>query len=153
MEPELTDRIIGGGLLPGWAQMDDPKKLCLSLADWLKGQGVAFEVASVDGVSAREDGADIRFADGTSRSCDKLVIACGAWSKKLTAQLGDAVPLDTERGYNITVPDPGIKVTRFIMLPWSRFRPVAAGDGGCGSAGLWNSAVWNCRKTGSGSMP
>ena len=121
MEPELTDRIIGGGLLPGWAQMDDPKKLCLSLADWLKGQGVTFEIASVDGVSAKEDGADIRFADGTSRSCDKLLIACGAWSKKLTAQLGDAVPLDTERGYNITVPEPGIKVTRFIMLPGHGF--------------------------------
>lgn len=121
IEPELTPTIVGGGYLPGWAQMDDPKKLCLSLADWLVAQGVTFEVASVEGVQAIAEGAEIRFADGSSRCCEKLVIACGAWSKKLTAQLGDAIPLDTERGYNITVPDPGVKVSNFIMLPGHGF--------------------------------
>ncbi len=121
LEPDLSPNILGGGFLPGWAQMDDPKKLCLSLADWLAAQGVTFEVASVEKVSAAPAGAEITFADGSSRQCEKLVIACGAWSKKLTAQLGDAVPLDTERGYNITVPDPGVKVSNFIMLPGHGF--------------------------------
>lgn len=121
MEPDLTANIVGGGFLPGWAQMDDPKKLCLSLADWLAAQGVTFEVASVSGVSATANGAELRLVDGTVRGVDKLVIACGAWSKKLTAQLGDAVPLDTERGYNITVPQPGVSVTNFIMLPGHGF--------------------------------
>ena len=31
----------------------------------------------------------------------KSVIACGAYSKKLTDQLGEKIPLDTERGYHV----------------------------------------------------
>ena len=32
---------------------------------------------------------------------DKLIIACGAFSKKLTDNLGEKIPLDTERGYHV----------------------------------------------------
>ncbi len=32
---------------------------------------------------------------------DKLIIACGAFSKKLTDKLHENIPLDTERGYHI----------------------------------------------------
>ena len=121
MEPDLAPGILGGGYLPGWAQMDDPKKLCLSLADWLAAQGVRFEVTQVQGVSATASGAELTCADGAVVTCEKLVIACGAWSKRLTGQLGDKVPLDTERGYNITVPDPGVSIRNFIMLPGHGF--------------------------------
>ncbi|MEJ8472994.1 NAD(P)/FAD-dependent oxidoreductase [Roseibium algae] len=121
MEPDLASSIVGGAFLPGWAQMDDPKKLCLSLADWLEAQGVVFEVADVERVTASDDGAELTFSDGSRRACAKLVIACGAWSKKLASQLGDPVPLDTERGYNITVPEPGVSIRNFIMLPGHGF--------------------------------
>ena len=40
-------------------------------------------------------------------ACDGVVVAAGAWSKTLTAMLGHNVPLDTERGYHVTLPDPG----------------------------------------------
>jgi D-amino-acid dehydrogenase len=36
---------------------------------------------------------------------DGVVVAAGAWSKKLTAMLGHKVPLDTERGYHVTLPN------------------------------------------------
>ena len=32
---------------------------------------------------------------------EKTVLACGAFSKKFTDQLGEKIPLDTERGYHI----------------------------------------------------
>jgi D-amino-acid dehydrogenase len=35
-----------------------------------------------------------------------VVLAAGAWSKPLAAQLGDDVPLDTERGYHVIVKNP-----------------------------------------------
>ncbi|MES1150404.1 MAG: FAD-binding oxidoreductase, partial [Dongia sp.] len=40
-------------------------------------------------------------------ACDGVVVAAGAWSKRLTAMLGHKVPLDTERGYHVTLPQPG----------------------------------------------
>ncbi|MEP4031323.1 FAD-binding oxidoreductase [Roseibium polysiphoniae] len=115
-EPELSSTVVGGAFVPGWAHMDDPKKLCLSIADWLVAQGVSFEVADVQRVAATNEGASLTLADGSTLSCGKLVIACGAWSRKLTSQLGDPVPLDTERGYNITVPEPGVSLSNFVML-------------------------------------
>lgn len=35
--------------------------------------------------------------------CERAVIAAGAWSKVLAAQAGDAVPLETERGYHALI--------------------------------------------------
>ena len=40
--------------------------------------------------------------------CDATVIAAGAWSKHLAAQLGSRPPLDTERGYHLHLPAPGV---------------------------------------------
>jgi D-amino-acid dehydrogenase len=38
-------------------------------------------------------------------ACDGVVVAAGAWSKQLSAMLGHKVPLDTERGYHVTLPN------------------------------------------------
>jgi D-amino-acid dehydrogenase len=35
---------------------------------------------------------------------DAVVIAAGAWSRVLSAKLGEVVPLETERGYHVTLP-------------------------------------------------
>ncbi len=129
LEPALSDRIVGGAFVPDWMTVDDPKLLCLSIADWLKAEGVTFEVGDVARVEPAEAGASLHLKSGKTVSADKVVVACGAWSKKLAAQLGDRIPLDTERGYNITVPEPGVAVNRFIMLPGHGFvvSPLSTG--------------------------
>ncbi len=48
--------------------------------------------------------------------CDKAVIAAGARSGALAAAAGDAVPLETERGYHAVIRDPGID-PRYPMMP------------------------------------
>ena len=40
---------------------------------------------------------------GNPVRCRQMVLCAGAWSKPLTASLGYRVPLDTERGYHITL--------------------------------------------------
>lgn len=129
LEPELADHVVGGALIPGWAQVDDPHILCRSLAGWLEGQGVRFETGEVMSVEPTAEGARLVLKNGETRDADHVVVACGAWSKKLAAGLGDNVPLDTERGYNITVPDPGLKLGRFVMLPGHGFvlSPLSTG--------------------------
>jgi glycine/D-amino acid oxidase-like deaminating enzyme len=129
LEPGLSDRIVGGALVPGWMQVDDPLVLCLSLADWLSNEGVTFEVAEIECLDPRDQGCDLVLKTGQRIEAERLVIACGAWSKTLASQLGDKIPLDTERGYNITVPEPGVKVNRMIMLPGHGFvvSPLSTG--------------------------
>ena len=40
--------------------------------------------------------------------CDAVVVAAGAWSRNLCRMLGSDPPLDTERGYHLTVTEPGV---------------------------------------------
>jgi D-amino-acid dehydrogenase len=49
------------------------------------------------------------------------VIAAGAWSKGLAARLGAKVPLDTERGYHMTLPNPKIMPSLPVFAGDSRF--------------------------------
>jgi D-amino-acid dehydrogenase len=40
-----------------------------------------------------------------------VVVAAGAWSHRLARLLGDRVPLESERGYHVVLPHPGVPVT------------------------------------------
>src|SRR3546814_6064149 len=42
--------------------------------------------------------------------CSGVVIAAGAWSKRLAAMLGTRALLDTERGYHLTLPHAGAEL-------------------------------------------
>jgi len=46
--------------------------------------------------------------DGGRLGASLAVGAAGAWSRSLVRALGFDTPLDTERGYGVRVPDPGI---------------------------------------------
>jgi len=58
-------------------------------------------------------------------SSDYLVIAAGAWSHRLTAQLGCKIPLETERGYHMTFANPGVSLNHTIMEGKLRFVTTA----------------------------
>ena len=148
MLPGLSDRVVGGALVPAWAQVDEPRDLCLSIADWLKGAGAIFQTGAVERIEVGEDGPIAVMAGGGQIPSTHVVVACGAWSKPLAAQLGDRVPLDTERGYNITIPDPKIGLNRYIMLPGHGFvmSPLSTGlrvGGAVEFGGLDLPANWN----------
>jgi D-amino-acid dehydrogenase len=73
---------------------------------------------------------ELRFADGTSAQPDLVIVAAGAWSKPLAAAMGDKVPLDTERGYNITFPSGRLGLTCPVVFEGEGFvaTPLDTGD-------------------------
>jgi D-amino-acid dehydrogenase len=56
--------------------------------------------------------------ENASYRCDQVVICAGAWSARLLADLGYRLPLESQRGYHVTITSPGIRVSR----------PVTAAD-------------------------
>ena len=66
-----------------------------------KGEVIQGEVTAIE---TQGDGFTARMLDGRSIDATHVVLACGAWSKPLAAQVGYRVPLDTERGYHLTLP-------------------------------------------------
>jgi glycine/D-amino acid oxidase-like deaminating enzyme len=60
-----------------------------------------FEKQNVQSISFTPDDKPIIKTDLKSYYFDKAVIACGAFSKKLTDQFDEKIPLETERGYHV----------------------------------------------------
>lgn len=56
----------------------------------------------------------VTLKNGRRLSGDRLVIAAGIWSQTLARQVGDNLPLESERGYHAQLPNPGLGISRII---------------------------------------
>lgn len=116
LQPGLSPRFIKGTFVPGWKTVADPKLLGKAVWAYAQAKGARFEMARIDRVVASQDGAALTLADGTIRRARHLVVAAGAWSHLLARQLGDRIPLETERGYNTTLPKGAFDVKRQLIF-------------------------------------
>ncbi len=105
LEPHISKIYHGGVLYPNARHARDPKKILLKLFDlFLKKKG-KFIKQNVQTINFSLEDKPIIKTDLKFYSFDKAVIACGAFSKKLTDQANENIPLDTERGYHVHFKD------------------------------------------------
>ncbi|WP_322896049.1 MULTISPECIES: NAD(P)/FAD-dependent oxidoreductase [unclassified Yoonia] len=103
IQPGLAPRFTHGTFTPGWYSIADPRLYVLALAEKFRAQGGVIETAQVTALTASADGVTVT-AQGRTWSADHAVLAAGAFSRDLARGLGDRIPLETERGYNTTLP-------------------------------------------------
>jgi len=134
LQPGLSPQFIKGTFVPGWKTVSDPKDLGKAIWRYAESRGARFEQARVETVEAPSAGqADqtvrLTLADGRIVRARHAVIAAGAWSHLLAKQLGDTIPLETERGYNTTLPASAFAVKRQIIFGGHGFvvTPLATG--------------------------
>ncbi len=101
LEPHIKKIYHGGVLYSDARHARNPKKILLRLFDFFLKIGGQFEKQNVQKIDFSSDNKPIIKTDSKSYSFDKAVIACGAFSKKFTDQVGEKIPLDTERGYHV----------------------------------------------------
>jgi D-amino-acid dehydrogenase len=101
LEPALTDRIVGGAFFPDAAHVTDPRLVTEALYRAAGERGIHLQTLGVAAL-VPGDTPTIRANDGGLLAQDRIVVAAGAWSKPLASGLGDDIPLDTERGYNVS---------------------------------------------------
>jgi len=116
IEPDLAPIFACGVMEEDWGHVLDPFKITTGIFKHFLERGGKFQTADV---------ANFVFRDGKPRAAitdaadminfDNVVVACGAWSKMLAKRLGSPVPLDTERGYNTTVPYNDAKLSRMVV--------------------------------------
>ncbi|GKX32521.1 MAG: D-amino-acid dehydrogenase [Rhizobiaceae bacterium MnEN-MB40S] len=104
VQPGLSSRFTRATFSPEWYSVDDPLDYTLHVAEKFQDRGGKFAVAEATSVTADHETASIRCADGRVLVADKVVVCAGAWSRPLARSLGDRIPLETERGYNTTLP-------------------------------------------------
>lgn len=103
LQPGLSPRFTHGTFTPGWFSIADPKGYVLALAQKFRAGGGRIDTAEVIGLAPENSTVYIR-TKGEMLTADKVVLAAGAFSHRIAASLGERIPLETERGYNTTLP-------------------------------------------------
>ena len=101
LEPHIKKIYHGGVLYPQARHARNPKKILLKLFDSFLNKGGNFKRQNIQSISFTDNNKPIIKSDSNNYTFDKAVIACGAFSKKLTDQVDEKIPLDTERGYHV----------------------------------------------------
>ena len=101
LEPHIKRIYHGGVYYPSARHARNPRKILLKLFDFFLKQGGLFEKQNVEIINFSSDNKPIIKTNLNSYTFDKAIIACGAFSKKLTDQMDENIPLDTERGYHV----------------------------------------------------
>ncbi len=101
LEPHIKQIYHAGILYSNARHATNPKKILLKLFDLFLKKGGIFKRQNVKSISFSDDEKPIIKTELNFYRFDKSVIACGAFSKQLTDQTNEKIPLDTERGYHI----------------------------------------------------
>lgn len=117
LEPGLAHRYVKALFQPDSAFVTSPHRLVQSYAAHYQHLGGIIAQERVRGVQPIEGAVRLDCELGF-RTFDAVVIAAGAWSKELARQVGDRVPLDTERGYHLNI-EPGNagELRRAVVFP------------------------------------
>ncbi len=129
LEPEIGDRIGLALRFPANRTVKDPYRLVLALAERFVAMGGRIERGEVRGFDRADRITAVALADGRRLDVSEVVIAAGAWTGRLSALLGEPIPLETERGYHTQIMSPGITLKHSIIWP-ARALMVAPTAGG-----------------------
>lgn len=103
LQPGLSPRFTHGTFTPGWFSISDPKLFTLALAERFRANGGQIERAEVRALRPVDGGVEV-LTMGAERRAGHVVLAAGAHSHRIARSVGDRIPLETERGYNTTLP-------------------------------------------------
>ena len=101
LEPHIKKIYHGGVLYPNARHARNPRKILLKLFNLFLKKGGHYEKQNVQTLSFMSDNKPVIKTDSKFYNFDKVVIACGAFSRRLTDQVDEKIPLETERGYHI----------------------------------------------------
>lgn len=129
LQPGLSPAFTAATFVPGWSTIEDPLRWTERVAEGARAAGATLRVAEAVALEARVDRIDVRLADGTVLSAQGVVLAAGAWSHRLARTLGDRIPLETERGYNTTLPPGAFDLRRQLTFSDHGFVVTPIGGG------------------------
>ena len=100
LEPNIKPFYHAGVYYPYARHARNPKKILLKFFDLFLKKGGKFKRMDVKSIEFQDEKPILK-SETENFLFDKVTIACGAFSKKLTDNLDEKIPLDTERGYHV----------------------------------------------------
>lgn len=128
-QPGLSNRFVAATFVPEWHTISDPSDYAQAIGRHVLANGAGLVERAVETVGESGELVRVGLSDGTSLTARYLLVAAGAWSHHLARQLGDRIPLETERGYNTTLPTSSFDLRRQLILGGHGFviTPLSSG--------------------------
>lgn len=117
LQPGLAPQFRRAVYVPHWQTVRDPLQVCERLAAAFVARGGRIAKAEARAVLPGPQGLILQLADGRPLLAQRVLLCAGAWSHRLAATLGERFPLETERGYNTTLPVGAFPLKRQLSFP------------------------------------
>ena len=129
LQTGLSAELVAATFVPAWRSISDPLLLTRTLASAFEKLGG--RVRQAKAVTLHSEAAAVRVTLDNARQlvCKRLVVAAGAWSHQLAMTLGERIPLETERGYNTSLPPGAFPLQRQLTFPGHGFVITAIAGG------------------------
>ena len=101
LEPNLNPVFDAGAYYDYAYHARDPHGILKRLFDLFIKKGGRFQKSEVKDIRQTDDNNSEIVTSEKNYNFEKIVLACGAFSKYFTDKLGENIPLDTERGYHV----------------------------------------------------
>ena len=98
IQPGLAPRFTHGTFTPSWCSVTDPRDYTLALANCVRARGGEILIAQAQALVS----GGVQTSKGLMLG--RVVLAAGAFSHRVARTAGVNIPLETERGYNTTLP-------------------------------------------------
>jgi D-amino-acid dehydrogenase len=121
LQPGLSPAVAAATFAPSWSHVSDPKRFGEALWAYAERLGCRFVKAEAAIIRGAENGARLVLKDGNELKFNYAIVCAGAWSHRLARQLGDVIPLETERGYNTTLPKTAFDAKRMLIFSSDAF--------------------------------
>jgi len=128
IQPGIHPRFTHAAFTPDWKNVCDPAQWTQHLADAFEKLGGKIAIAEIHAIDLKDDFVSLR-SDAADYEASQIVLATGAWSKTLAKSIGDSFPLDTERGYNTTLPSGAFDLKTHITFSNHGFVVTKIGEG------------------------
>lgn len=122
VEPSIAPAYTHAMLMPDHGYVVNPERLVKALAAQFVVDGGRIERAAVATIRRQPDRSlALVLEGGRELAADRVVVAAGAWSSRVLKGLGVRLPLETQRGYHVTLTDPGVEPRLPLAVSDGRF--------------------------------
>jgi len=115
-EPALVEGLAGAVFFPNNAHCINPAELGAAFANAILSKGGQIIQRQVHKVSPETTGLWKVETSDTPIISKQVIIAAGRWSDSLLKPLGYKVPIESERGYHLMLPNPGFDLSHPLVL-------------------------------------
>jgi len=130
LEPGLAPVFRHAVMLEDCAHVDDPQHLVETLRACVRERGAELVTGEALRLNPQSGArASVQLGDGRQVHGDRVLVAAGAWSARLARTIGDRPLLESERGYNTTLPASRDCLTREVIFAERMFvaTPLSVG--------------------------